>query len=156
MTRYTRLQSQQINRCIHDGNIAGFSTEGMQKYIKDKVGVHIGRTVLTERRRLLRKDSIKIWNKYRNDDYQYKLEYLDRIHEVKRAKESCFRKMLEYETNPKTFFQWKIACGMFLDANKQLTELVAIIPEIDAIGHEVHPEDTQSVPGTSPSSEAIF
>lgn len=141
MVRYTKQQSQAIARCIHDANIANFSVEGTIQYIKDKVHVPIARTALYNRRRILRNDSIKVWNKYRSDDYQLRLEYLDRIKEVKRAKESCFRKMLEYENNPKTFFQWKIACGMFLDANKQLTELVSFIPEIDAIGHLTGEED---------------
>lgn len=158
--RYTRQQSIAITRCIHDANIANFSTKATIQYIWDKVGVPINRTALYERKRLLRREAIKVWNTYRSDDYELRLQYLERIHIAERALESCMRKMIEYEDNPKTFFQWSVSNRMLREANKELTDLLSFIPEIDAIGHEMEhtPYDqlSQSPNAKQDTSEAVF
>jgi hypothetical protein len=135
MARYTKDQSIAINRCIHDTSIANLSQLEALKYIEEKTGIQLGRTSYNERKRQLRIAGIRQWNRYRKDDYALRLDMLERINVVKKVQENALTKMLQFDLNPKTFFQWKTAAYAVMESNKQLVELQLLVPEIDAIGH---------------------
>lgn len=161
MVRYSKSVSADINKCIHDGNIAGFTIEGLVKYIEWKIPqIKITRTLVVERKRLLRNQGKHIWNQYKTDDYAYRLEHLQRMDEARRVKESAMNRMLEYENDPKKFFQWNKAGYLLLEASKYLAELESQVPEIDAIGTASNGDEIQqeisSIQRTEGNPEAIF
>ena len=162
--RYSRSVSAEINRCIHDANIAGFTLENTQRYIEWKIpGTKISHTLVVERKRLLRNQSKHIWNQYKTDDYAYRLEHLQRMDEARRVKESAMRQLMEYENDPKKFFQWNKASYIVLEASKYLADLQQQIPDIDAIGHgfegdynnEIQ-QEIPSIPRTSEDPQRLF
>ena len=161
MVRYSKSVSADINKCIHDGNIAGFTTENLVKYIEWKIpGLTITRSFIVERKRILRNQGKHIWNQYKTDDYAYRLEHLQRMDEARRVKESAMNRMLEYENDQKKFFQWNKAGYLLLEASKYLAELESQVPEIDAIGTASNGDEIQqeisSIQRTEGNPEAIF
>lgn len=165
MVRYSKSVSADINRCIHDANIAGFTIENTVKYIEWKIpGLTITRSFIVERKRILRNQGKHIWNQYKTDDYAYRLEHLQRMEEARRVKESAMLQMIRYENDPGKFFHWNKASYVLIEASKYLAELEQQIPEIDAIGHgdsenedyeQVH-QEISSIPRTEGNPEAIF
>jgi hypothetical protein len=135
--RYNYSQSVAINRCIFDGDLANFSTDGIVQLIQDRLNLPISRSLVVERRRQIKIQAKKTWNQYRIDDYAYRMEFLERLNKIKRVEDSSMAKMLEYENEPKKFFHWRQSCSMLLEATKQITELLMIFPEIDTVGHEM-------------------
>ena len=133
--RYTYAKRRELDRLIHDANMVNLSNDNTIQFIKQKTGITIGQTQLVERKRILRHQGRDIWNKYKTDDYEYRLEHLHRIAEARRVKESAALQMFRYEDDPKKFFQWKGAAYALLEASRYLAELTDHIPEIDAIGH---------------------
>ena len=164
MVRYSKSVSADINKCIHDANIAGFTIENTVKYIEWKIpGIHITRTLIVERKRLLRNQGKHIWNQYKTDDYAYRLEHLQRMEEAKRVKQSAMLQVIRYENDPAKFFQWNKASYVLLEASKYLAELESQVPEIDAIGtmsngdeHDEIQQEISSIPRTEGNPEAIF
>lgn len=159
--RYTKSVRAEIDRAIHDANIANLSHAKTIQYVQDRLGILIGHTQLVERRRILRNRSIDLWNEYRTDNYSYRLEHLERMNEARKVKDSAAKKMMEYEDDPKKLFQWRTAVYVFLDASKYLSELHAMIPEIDSIGHsDSSYEMEQEIPSISRteegSTQAVF
>jgi hypothetical protein len=130
--RYKPGISEQINRCIHDAKIANYTNEGTIRYIQDKTGIKIGRNQLIIRRQLLRRHAKNVWNKYRTDDYEYRLAHLDLMNASKRVRDSATRKMIQYEDKDKDFFKWKSSASTLLDANDRLANLIRDMPDIDS------------------------
>jgi len=134
--KYSKFDRDRINKAIHDAAMIGLSTEQTLEYVRDKTDKTIGRTQLVERKRLLRIGGMALWNKYRKDDFAYRLEHLERIKEAKRVVESAAKKMIENEEDPKKFWFWKSAALTFMESIRLLSELHSMIPEIDMIGRE--------------------
>lgn len=138
--RYKKTVRESIDKAIHDATMMGLTIEQSIQFVLEKTGIKIGHCQIVDRKRLLRNNGIAIWNKYRKDDYAYRLKHLDRMHEVERVKEQAYEKMMEYKDDPKRFFQWKYSAYTVLESVRLLSELHAAIPEIDAIGHEMEQE----------------
>jgi len=135
--RYKKHTRAEIDRAIHDANIANLSHKQTTQFVLEKTGITIGHTQLVERKRILRHRAIELWNEYRKDDYAYRLEHLERMNEARKVKEMAATKMIEYYEDPKKFFQWKASAYTFMDASKYLSELHLMIPEIDVMGNEM-------------------
>ena len=143
--RYKKHTRAEIDRAIHDANIANLSHDKAMQFVQGKTGIRIGHTQLVERRRILRHKAIALWNEYRKDDYALRLEHLDRIAELKRVKEHAASKEMEYFDDPKKFFQWKTAAYALMDAVDRLSKLQLLIPEIDVLGSNVVDETIQQI-----------
>lgn len=133
--RYKKHTRAEIDRAIHDANIANLSIKQALQFIAEKTGVTIGQAQLVERRRILRHRAIALWNEYRKDDYAYRLEHLQRVAEARLVKEQAAVKMIEFFADPKKFFQWKTAAYTLMEASRYLNELHLKIPEIDGVAN---------------------
>lgn len=141
--RYKKHVRAEIDKAIHDANIANLSHSKTIQYVLDKTGITVGHTQLVERKRLLRHKAKALWNEYRKDDYTYRLEHLARMAEARQVVEHAAEKEIEYHADPKKFFQWKAAAYALMEASRYLAELQDKIPEIDAIGHDMDQEISQ-------------
>lgn len=141
--RYKKHTRAEIDRAIHDANIANLSHAQTIQFVAERTGITVGHTQLVERRRLLRNKAIALWNEYRKDDYAYRLEHLQRVSEARLVKEHAAKKEMEFFNDEKKFFQWKTAAYTLMEASRYLNELQLLIPEIDAIGNDVDQEISQ-------------
>lgn len=144
--RYKKSVRESIDMAIHDTTIMGLATEQSIQFVFERTGIKIGHCQFIDRKRILKQNGIAIWNKYRKDDYAYRLKHLDRINEVEKVKEQAYEKMLEYKDDPKKFFQWKYSAYTLLESVRLLSELHAAIPEIDGIKHEMEQEVSEIQP----------
>ena len=135
--RYKKHTRAEIDRAIHDANIANLSQKQATQFVLEKTGITIGHTQLVERRRILRHRAIALWKEYRKDDYAYRLEHLQRVDEMRMVKEMAAKKVIEYFDDPKKFFQWKASAYALMDATERLSNLQMLIPEIDVMGNEM-------------------
>lgn len=149
--RYTPEIREQIDRAIRDASLANLTEVGMIAYVKQKTDIQISRTQLFNRRRHLKAKSIRDWNAYRNTDYAYRMEHMDRIAEAKLVRDIAIEQILRYRGVENKFFYEQKSSYLLLDANKRLDELTARIPEIDTIGHSITNEMEQSIPELSES-----
>lgn len=143
--RYKKHTRAEIDRAIHDANIANLSHDKAIQFVLDRTGIKIGHAQLVERRRLLKHKAIALWNEYRKDDYAYRVEHLQRVSEARLVKEHAAQKEMEYFDDPKKFFQWKTAAYTLMEASRYLDELQRKIPEIDGIANDDMDEEISQV-----------
>lgn len=151
---------QLIDRAIHDATLANLSDISAIEYIQEKTGITIGRTQLHKRRSVLKMQRIRMWNAYKNNDYAYRMEHLERISEAKLVKNVALEKVLQYKDDEKKYFLLLRAASLLLEANRRIQELTDLIPDIDTIGvvsdNAIGQQEVQSIPRTEANPEAIF
>lgn len=135
--RYKKHTRAEIDRAIHDANIANLSHDKTIQFVLERTGITVGHAQIVERRRILRHRAIALWKEYRKDDYAYRLEHIARMAEARQVVEHAAEKEQEYHADPKKFFQWKTAAYTLMEASRYLAELQYKIPEIDAISHDL-------------------
>jgi hypothetical protein len=157
--RYKRAVRAEIDACIRDAGMLGLSHDKTIQFIQERTGLTIGHTQLVDRKRLLKIRGKVLWNTFRKDDYALRLRHLDRIQEAELVAHGAARKVLEYQDNPKTFFQWKAAAYALMEASRYLCELDEMTREIDGVGlsgYEENNKPSATISAATSDSEAIF
>jgi hypothetical protein len=157
--RYSYDIRQRIDRAIHDATLANLTEAGTLDYVREKTNITIERTQLYKRKSILKTQRVRMWNAYKNNDYAYRMEHLDRIHEAKLVKNIALEKILLFKDDEKKYFQLIKAALLLLEANKRIQELTDLIPDIDTIGvidDATRQQELSSIPRTEVNPEAIF
>lgn len=142
---------ERIDREVHNASLANLSEKGAIDYIHQKTGIRIGRTLLHHRKGILKLRRTNLWNKYRNDDFAYRLEHLARIDEAKYVRDIAMAEMNRYNTGDrKDFYLLQRAAYLVLETNRRIQELTQLIPEIDAVGGTAFRDEIyQEIPSIS-------
>ncbi len=135
--QYKAETREQIDRCIRDAANAAFTIQGTIDFIADRTGITISRAQIFERRKFLKALSRNAWNKYREDDYAYKLEYIEGLERIKSLREKTFKKVLDYEKDDKLLWKFHKSIYAFLDVDERYLQYLEKLPEIDVTGLEM-------------------
>lgn len=134
MVAYSYDVRQAIDRAIHNATLANLTDLSAIDYIRANTGITIGRSQLHKRRSILKMQRVRMWNSYRNNDYAYRMEHLDRISEAKLVKNIAMEKILQFKDDEEKYPELIKATMLLLEANRRIEELTDLIPDIDTIG----------------------
>lgn len=127
--KLTKLQRTHLKKYILQSMLMRHTLLESVEYIKREMGIEYSPTTLTHIRGSIRKDAQKELEKLREDRFEFKWQYMQRIKEIQWIIEQNHR----LYTHPKATFSSKLKCLQELkDLTVLLNNFYEIVPIMDA------------------------